>query len=400
MILKQSINEKLSFLYILPLVWGMTGMLLYRDGHKLMVLFAIITMLVSLSQYGFKLALDNIKTHRILQLLLVTLGFYIAVDAYQGYGSSVIRAFSVLVVILAFTPSHVWRNQQAHLPSWVFIGALTCFAFTFYQAHVLQLGRWWEINPIPYTTVACAFALFSFMTLILNPHPRTKVIALVSFILSFNALILGEARGVLLAFCVALCAFFIIAKLSNHVRIGRYVLILGVAMVTLFYINKQTIENRIERTHKEAAMITEGNRNSSIGLRLQMWKSGAEMFKNAPILGYGDSHIAQKEMQYKEGLITKHVIRYTHYHNQFIEALVKTGMIGFLVVLALFLLPFVYHYQFNNLATLAASILSVAHMTASLTDVPMSHPQTIIVYFMFLIILLSDLKAEKETEKS
>ncbi|MEX3071999.1 O-antigen ligase family protein [Vibrio alginolyticus] len=394
MILKPSINEKLSFLYFLPLTWAVTGMLLYRDGHKLMVLFALIVMLVSFSQYGLQLALSNIKAHRLLQLLLVTLGFYIAVDVYQGYGSSVIRAFSVVVVILTFTPAHIWRKQQKHVPIWVLVGALTCFVSTFYQAHILQLGRWWNINPIPYTTVACVFSLLSAMLLVLKASSRTKVIAFASFMLSFNALILGEARGVLLAFYVAVFAFFFVIKFSNHVLIGKYVLILGIAMATLIFMNKQTIENRIEQTNKEAATIAGGNLDSSIGLRLQMWKSGLEMFKKAPVLGYGDGHLEQKEMQYEEGIISKNAISFTHYHSQFIEALVKTGIIGFLVILALLLLPFYYHYQTNNLATLAASVISLAYIVASLTDVPMSHAQTIIVYFLFIKALLSNLESD------
>ncbi|MFA0520707.1 O-antigen ligase family protein, partial [Vibrio sp. 10N.222.55.E8] len=95
------------------------------------------------------------------------------------------------------------------------------------------------------------------------------------------------------------------------------------------------IEDRINSTLVEIHKISNGDMTSSIGLRFQMWKSARYSFVKSPIYGLGDSHREVLIELNKEGLVDDSLVKFSpnHYHNQFIDKLVKTGIIGLISML-------------------------------------------------------------------
>lgn len=353
-----------------------------------MVAIAIVTMLTFLIFHGYKEAVYNFNDSILAKLVAISLFTMIMVDAYHGYSSTAIRAFSVSLVILVFTPKSIINKIRENLHVLIFIGSLSSFSFVFYEYYILNYGRSWAINPVRYTTIASTLAILSLMMFILYKERKIKIVSIISLLMSFNVLILGQTRGTLLAFTSSLILFFVVLHLYINIKISRKLIIsLMIISLPFVYLNKSVIEQRYNTTVNEVVNISSGNLNTSIGYRLQMWKSGLTMIKESPLIGYGDNHLEEKERQFKEGFINKKVAAYTHYHNQFIDSFVKLGLIGFLSVTSLFLAPWYLYYKYRTQTNLMMAMVSFSYMVASLTDVPLYHPQTIIFYFMLISLM-------------
>ena len=380
--------NKINLIFFIPFLWCVTGLLFYGDAPKDMVAIALVTMVTFLVTYGYKEAITNFKGSIISQLVAFFLCFIIAMDVYQGYSSTAIRAFSVSLVVLIFTPRIVIDKIRENLHLIIFVGSLSSFSFVVYEFYVLDTGRYWSINPVRYTTISCMLAMLSLMMLVLYENIKIRIISLISLLMSLNVLILGQTRGTLLAFVMSVMVFFLLLKVMGKLKIGyKFLTLLAIASLPFLYLNKQVIEIRYETTINEISNISAGNLDTSIGLRLQMWKSGLDMIKSSPFIGYGNSHFEEKKLQYKEGFISKQTAVFTHYHNQFIDSFVKLGVIGFLFLILVFSAPWYLYYKNKTSINLMMSIVSFAYIVASLTDVPLYHPQTIIVYFILMSIM-------------
>ena len=381
-------NKIINFIFLTPFIWCVTGLLFYFDAPKDMVAIAIVTMLTFLIFHGYKEAIYNFNGSIIPKLVAISLFSMIIADTYHGYSSTSIRAFSVSLVMLIFTPKSIIEQIRKNLHILIFVGSLSSFVFVFYEFYILNHGRYWSINPVRYTTIASTLAIVSLMISILSKNKTTKVISILSLLMSFNVLILGQTRGTLLAFISSLIAFFIVLKLTNNNKTSKWWLIsLTLISLPLLYLNKSVIEHRYNSTVQEVVRISSGNLDTSIGLRLQMWKSGFAMIKESPFIGYGNTHFREKEQQHNEGFISQQTTIFTHYHNQFIDSFVKLGIIGFLSVTSLFLAPWFLYFKYRTQTNFMMAIVSFSYTIASLTDVPLYHPQTIIFYFMLISLM-------------
>ncbi|UJF18231.1 O-antigen ligase family protein [Vibrio sp. SS-MA-C1-2] len=255
------------------------------------------------------------------------------------------------------------------------------FTYSYYQYYVLELGRSWGINPITYTTMSASIAITSLVILFL----KNKKLMLVSFYLSFNSLLIGESRGVILAF---FCAFLVILMMMSICKkiTKKHIFYIFVIIAASMITNYSVINKRITESRVEAVKIENSNMNSSVGLRLQMWKTAIILMQEKPIVGFGDDNIHEKQLLADQGVITQQVVPFYHYHNLFLNAMVKGGVIELLLVLFTLFLPF---YLFKNkkmVRTIIPLSISLVLFFASLTDVPLTHSPIINLYFMLLFL--------------
>ena len=75
-------------------------------------------------------------------------------------------------------------------------------------------------------------------------------------------------------------------------------------------------------------------------VRLEMWRAGWMVFKDAPILGVGPSNYTEAVQQYvgKDGL-PKAVAHHGQAHSAYVEVLMTRGIVGFIVFLAMLFYP-------------------------------------------------------------
>ena len=102
----------------------------------------------------------------------------------------------------------------------------------------------------------------------------------------------------------------------------------------------------------------------------------------------------------KKGIISNQAVKFTHYHNQFLNELVKYGLIGLILLLLSIIYPLYYLKKNNDENTWPGMIIIFIFILGSLTDVPYQHAQTFMFYFIFLYLTLGNQSSQEQDKKS
>jgi O-antigen ligase len=145
--------------------------------------------------------------------------------------------------------------------------------------------------------------------------------------LSFLAVVFSWTRGAFIGIAFA----FPVLIFSVNKRAGYLSLLVGFCLMcfSLFYISGR----------KEALPISisdrlfTGMQNSSNQMRLNQLKVGWKIFQEKPFLGIGYRSFEERDSYYKQKNNLPFVDMPLHAHNNFIEFLATTGLIGFLCYL-------------------------------------------------------------------
>lgn len=137
---------------------------------------------------------------------------------------------------------------------------------------------------------------------------------------------------------------------------------------------------------------------TSIGTRFQMWKAGWQIFLENPLtgVGLGGYDIAAREGSRRYG-VSSSAFRFYHPHNQYISALSTRGGGGFILLMAMLVLPFWYAVRRSSKdkdrksAVVVIYLVCLAYVIFGMSDVPLEGKATIIFFVVFVAWLLSEL---------
>lgn len=161
---------------------------------------------------------------------------------------------------------------------------------------------------------------------------------------------------------------------------------------------------RFKLVQSDVAQYQEGNANTSIGARLQLWEASWIIFTEYPWTGIGGRKQPFQENMAKTGLhFAPEAARQTHAHNEFLQRAVRYGILGGIAVLAVFLVPFIYFVSCIRssdpvLKTTAftGAVYSLAFFLFGLSDVIFEWRATVHLYIVVLSVLLAMLIKRKE----
>ncbi|MEG0880600.1 MAG: O-antigen ligase family protein [Janthinobacterium sp.] len=154
--------------------------------------------------------------------------------------------------------------------------------------------------------------------------------------------IISGSRGGWVAVPVCLI-FFVVHHSRKHGK--RYLAIGLLALTSLsivaYVLPHSTVKERITLGISNLHTFEDnGEVNTSIGQRLEMWRTAIDMSQQRPLTGLGRTgYMEQKAQLVEEGKANISIRRHTNAHNDYLDTLVKRGIIGVLALLALFLVP-------------------------------------------------------------
>jgi O-antigen ligase len=274
-------------------------------------------------------------------------------------------------------------------------------AVCFYQSVINGVPRaHLNYNPIPFATGLATVLISSLSLAVTSVGLKLRLIAWTTTLLLFIALAMTGTRGVVLPVTLILgvTITYLLFRYASSNRIT--VAGVGLAIIVAIAIGGEIFEKRIDATMSEMTLIEAGDETGSIGLRLQFWKAALKMLTLEPLTGLGETHKPTFQHLADQGLVNQAAADYApyHYHNQYLDTLVKRGVPGLLVLLGLLLTPPLLAFKyFRNNKLVLGSILGITFMyaVASLTDVPFNHPVTINIFVLSMISLLS-LKSDRD----
>jgi O-antigen ligase len=193
---------------------------------------------------------------------------------------------------------------------------------------------------------------------------------------------------------------FVLYKSYGH-RFSKSVkalVIAGLMLVGLaVYSLPQTgLQGRVQEAVNDiSSYYSDENRDTSLGLRFEMWRGASQLIMERPLLGWGEAGYAEAMSELGEqGEITYKASQYDHAHNEFIDALAKRGVIGLVVLLALYFVPlrlFASGLKHPSLETrslaVAGTLLAVGYIDFGLSQAFLAHNSGVMFYAFWLSLL-------------
>lgn len=385
----KSISRTLLYL---PLVWLAAGIIWLPQGSKPMVAIVIPIALLYVLTHGFNDIKRNFKDNWWLVGILFSTVFVGVSYLTHGASSQELRGLLIALVYLSILPSGFMNTKKAQ--SLIVIASLASFSLSTWFFIIEPTDRMlWPTNPIPLAIHQGMIYLLALALLLSSFNGKKTSLLVISMLLSGFSIIPTESRGPILG--VVLLSVLAISVLIYQQKIRiKHTLIVALATCAILFIAKEPIASRIADTSAEVARIQNGDLNSSIGLRIQMYLAGVELFLQKPILGHGEIS-PEYAAKYAPGYsISAYDYMKGHFHNNYLDKLVKSGLVGAAILMFLFIYP-LYLAVLRHRNCFWVLVLPVIHyMVMSLFDSPFRNGDTTVLYLIVIGIVIQSIRTD------
>jgi len=225
-------------------------------------------------------------------------------------------------------------------------GAMLAFGLALYERLVLGIPRAnGAEHPIMFGDTGMMLGLLSFAAAIYFFVQKQSVwllAALLAGIAGVGASVLSGSRGGWVA--VPLIGLFLFWECRD--LLGKKLLIrisstAFLSIVVVVAIPQTGIQKRVGEAINNISDYRSGvTSDTSVGARFDMWKAAIYMFQQAPVFGVGESQVQRiKEQLAADRVISVNSVPYDHAHNEYLQALSTRGIVGLLLLMAMYLVP-------------------------------------------------------------
>lgn len=234
---------------------------------------------------------------------------------------------------------------------------------------------------------------------------KSALFGIISLILAVSTSALSGARGGWIGFPIV---FFIVLvlyrKYINKKLILSLFILTTLGFSTLLSSSKFGIEQRYNEAKSDIInYFEESNKDTSLGARFDMWENALVAIKEAPIFGHGSEGYNQfRDRQVRSGQMAKTTLGFKSLHNQYLESWVKRGVIGFIGLIFVILIPlffFIKNLNTENLEIKCITILGITHIISHLffftSQSFLAHNSGNIFYFFTFLIFYCLIKRKQ-----
>ncbi|WP_108444437.1 O-antigen ligase family protein [Halomonas denitrificans] len=353
-------------------------------------------------------------------LVIAALSAYTAIGVFEawwdGQGTSGIDkpirfllSVPAMLLVMAYPPRLAW------MWSGLAIGAIGAGGWASWQK--LVEGAWrasGHTHVIQFGNLSMLLGIFCLAGLgWAMEQPRRKawlVFLLIGALMGILGSLFSGSRGGWIGFPFVLLVLYrgYGRELPALLKVGAVMAVL--VMASLAYALPQTgVQSRVHQAFDDVSRYASGeSQTSSVGARFEMWKGATQLILEKPLTGWGDNGYEQGMQALAEaGVIDSGVLRYGHAHNEFIDAFAKRGIIGLVVLLALYLVPmklFAKRFATRDLQqrslAVAGVLLSVAYIDFGLSQVFLAHNSGVMMFAFWLVVLYGTMRAHESRKSS
>jgi O-antigen ligase len=322
------------------------------------------------------------------------------------------RADRFLALVLAIPAYYFFRRYLSN-EKYIWIGLVTgafiAIGVAIYQ--VFFMAKIWRatgvVNPIIFGDLALIMGVMSLAGIGWFRERKQWSISIPLLAISAGILASGlsQVRGAWVAFPFLILLF--IWYSSKRVTFRARVLVFSLFVLTIvgIYLAPQTgVQKRVDKTFNNVSKyfsrddVNDNSRLSSVGSRFEMWKASWIIFQDNPVVGGGWGNYTEKAQKLVDnGVINKNAAKFYHPHNQFVSALAKGGLLGFVAISILFLFPAIIFYKSikNNSEpkyqhlSLAGLVLLIGFISFSLTESILERSRSIIFFSFYMAVFMA-----------
>ncbi len=310
----------------------------------------------------------------------------------RGYDnfSRFLLAIPVLFLLIRFPvkPVFLWSGVAVGA-----VGAAVVAYLDFYVQGESRAGGY--NNPIQFGDIAMLFAcmLLSGFSWAKQRSSLMSALFFWGIVAGVFASLLSGARGGWLALPFAIGIFFIANGLYKNKKTTWIFAFALSCLVIAFYGSQESnfLQARIQDALSDLHQYTQAkNADTSLGIRFTLWQHGLDLIAQRPVLGWGsvEHYLAIT------GDSSDVFQRFSHFHNEFIDAFVKRGLLGVFALLALYVLPAIAFYRQLkqspsqcNAHSWAGLMLILATLLFGLTQSFFCHASGVMTYVFMLVIV-------------
>jgi O-antigen ligase len=181
-------------------------------------------------------------------------------------------------------------------------------------------------------------------------------------------------------------------------------LLIALALLCGSYILGGTVQKRVVEAASDVRQYADGsNKNTSVGLRLQLWHGAWILFKENPVFGIGRERYPEAVRQLvQRQVISPDAAAHPHSHNEVLFHMATLGIFGLLALLSLYFVPAFYFFRDlrnpdRETRTIAGMglALSLGFFVFGLTDVMFYWRVSYLFYAILLSVLFACLVKRK-----
>lgn len=399
------------FVNILVAAFFLT-VLTFKKGYSYVPMTLGIIATLSLLYYRFKLKikwqLDKEDKYFIYALIAYFLSFVISAIINGDGFREIDNPSRILLLIPLIFFFNLYPIKKEIVFHFIPLGSLVVGALALCQKFILNLPKPFpDIMSIQAGDISITLSILS-IAISLYWFTRDKKVAflyIVFAILGIIASILSGARGGWIAF--PFCFLLVLVLYRKQIEKKYLFIIITLISIGIFLLIIRP-EFGFQKRYNLAKTdiikyIEKGEKNSSQGARIDMWENALFAISEKPIFGYGSIGYEEfKKKQVTSKKMAKTTLKFNSLHNQYLESFVKRGILGFIALISIMIIPlilFIRRLKEGNLALKCIAILGIIHITAHsfffLSQSYLAHNSGTIFYF-FILILLYHLVKQKE----
>ena len=268
--------------------------------------------------------------------------------------------FLVMPLILAYLaayppdPRAIWWGAAAG----ALLGLASALYYTHYAPECLPDGRAARyLHPIQLGNLAMLFALLCACSLRSQPRGWALLPPLAGILAGLYTVVLSQTRGSLSALAWTLAILAILSLRRRHFR-ARSIAISATVLLILggaFWLGKgDLLAERLTEARHDIELYQQGNSNTSIGARFEMWRFAWLEGSSHPVFGPGTAQMLADKANWPT------ISQFGHLHNEYLDAFARRGAVGLAIVLYLFLAPLYYYRRHGKPADTDAAALRLA----------------------------------------
>lgn len=173
-------------------------------------------------------------------------------------------------------------------------------------------------------------------------HLLLRILKVLGFAAGLAASLASGSRGGWLAIPVFIAIFFYFKVTKVSLKMVVASLASAILVITIVYSASSTFHQRVNELANDVATFDQGNRDTSTGIRWQLYKAAVDVFMRHPIFGVGpEGFAAEMKPMADAGKITPKAAELGRgeVHNDILSRAAGMGLFGLLAILAIYFVP-------------------------------------------------------------
>jgi O-antigen ligase len=254
--------------------------------------------------------------------------------------------FPVILWVALLVPYRLMRQLQ-----WAYVGGALLAAIKMYLITDGGATRGYvDFMPIiEFGQLALLLGFFSVLSI--DYEKRCGVIGVLSILVKFlagcagiYAAYLSQTRGAWIGIPLFIVITFAVLAKGTHIRKQLTVIIVLLLAITATFSATDLVQNRVSEAQNDIHQyFSKENPNTSVGVRLQLWKGSWRIYSEHPLFGVGREKFVDALGDLEQrGMITHEARVQPHSHNEILYNMSTLGTVGLLGILGLYLVPGLY----------------------------------------------------------